>query len=62
MVNLLLVVVQKEYGRLAHLIDSNPNKWVKGKINSQIINDKQYFFMYNDYNDFTIIKKGKDKK
>lgn len=53
---------KKEYGRLAHLIDSNPNKWIKGKINSQIIDNKQYFFVYNSYNDFTIVKKGKNKK
>ena len=55
-------VNKKEYGRLAHLIDSNPKKWTKGKINSQVIDDKQYFFMYNGYNNFTIIKKGKSKK
>lgn len=53
---------KKEYGKLAHLIDSNPKKWGKGKINSQIIDDKKYFFKYNGYNDFEIIKKGNYKK
>lgn len=52
---------KKEYGRLAHLINSNPKKWKKGK-NSQIIDDKEYIFKYNSYDDFNVIGRRKYKK
>ncbi len=52
---------KKEYGRLAHLINSNPDKWKKGK-NSQIIDDKEYIFKYNSYDDFNVIERRKYKK
>ena len=43
-------ISKDEYGSLAHLIDSNPGKWIKGKINSQIIDDIEYYFVYNKFN------------
>ena len=52
---------KKEYGRLAHLIDSHPKKWNKDKENSQIIDDKKYFFIYNGYNDFQVTGRRKLK-
>lgn len=51
-------ISKKEYGKLAHLINSNPKKWKKGK-NSQIIGDKEYIFKYNDYDDFNVIGRRK---
>ena len=52
---------KKEYGRLAHLINTYPKKWKKGK-NSQIIDDKEYVFRYNDYDDFIVIGRRKYKR
>ena len=54
-------ITKKEYGRLAHLIDSHPKKWNKDKENSQIIDDKKYFFIYNGYNDFQVTGRRKLK-
>lgn len=50
----ILIILKCEYGRLAHLIDSYPRKWRNG-YNSQIIEDKVYFFIYESYNEFRII-------
>lgn len=51
---------KKEYGRLVHLINSNPKKWRKG-INYQIIDDKVYSFIWKSYDDFDIIGKRKSE-
>ena len=48
-------IPKKEYGKLTHTIDSNPDKWIKNKINRQIIGDTEYYFEYNDFNDFKVI-------
>lgn len=53
-------ISKKEYGRLAHLIDSNPRKWKIGR-NLQTIGNKTYFFNYKGYNDYDIIKVKKGK-
>ena len=54
-------ISKKEYGRLAHLINTYPKKWKKGK-NSQIIDDTEYYFRYNGYDDFNVIGRRKYKK
>ena len=48
---------KREYGRLLHIINSNPKKWKKNKINRQIIDDKDYYFRYNNFNEVDIIKR-----
>lgn len=57
-----LKLSKKEYGEIAHLIDSNPKKWKKG-INFQNIGSINYKFYYRGYNEFVIIssKKRGDK-
>lgn len=56
--NKKIIISKEEYGRLSGVIDSNQDKWIKGKINSQIIDDKEYYFVYNNYNDFEIVGRG----
>lgn len=53
-----LKLSKKEYGEIAHLIDSNPKKWKKG-INYQNINNNIYEFYYKGYNEFVIISSKK---
>lgn len=51
---------KKEYARLSRVINSYPKKWKKGK-NSQIIDDTEYYFKYNGYDDFDVIVRRKYK-
>lgn len=51
-------ISKKEYGRLAHLIDSNPKKWKVGK-NAEIIDKKVYYFNYISYNTYELLFVGK---
>ena len=54
-------ISKKEYGRFAHLVDSNPGKWRKDKTNTQIIDNKTYYFIYNGFNKYDIIHIRKEK-
>ncbi len=53
-------LAKKEYGRLAHLINSNPKKWKKG-LNTQIIDSSKYIFTWNGFDDFKVISRKKVK-
>nr|DAP67121.1 MAG TPA: hypothetical protein [Caudoviricetes sp.] len=53
-----LKLSKREYGEIAHLIDSNPKKWKKG-INYQNIGNNIYEFYYKEYNKFVIISNKK---
>lgn len=54
-------ISKQDYATLASIINTYPNKFKKG-LNSQIIDDKVYIFIYNDYDDFEIVKRKKYKE
>lgn len=56
--NASVKISKKEYGRLAHLINTYPKKWK----NHQTIDDKEYIFKYNDYDDFIVTGRRKYKR
>ena len=50
-----LILPKKEYGRLAHIVDSNPN--ITLGINKVVLSDKTYDIYYKEYNNFKVLDK-----
>ncbi len=44
-------VTKEQISRFRSVVDSNPGKWKKGKVNEQIIDNHIFFFLYNEYED-----------
>lgn len=44
-------VTKEQINRFRSIVDSNPGKWKKGKINEQIIDNHCFRFVYNNYED-----------
>lgn len=44
-------VTKSQIKRFVSVVDSNPGKWRKDALNSQVIDDIEFHFVYHDYDD-----------
>ncbi len=45
------VVKKSQIERFKSVVDTNPGKWKKYKVNSQIIDNHEFHFIYTEYED-----------